>query len=257
MYFIGQPHIMNQLKDILPHLYENDVGMNILMRGPSGYGKTRMSFMVCNYLTGGNFEYCLADKLLFTDSIRVHFVDEVHLLETPELLYPRMDSGKFVIVLATNDVALIPEALSNRCVDFIFDRYTIPELREICEMSLKVHMPDPFLDYLIDSGGYNPRIIKNLISRLNIILFRRPDIVKGIDLDEFKYLLQKTFGIKDGMDIMCTRYVDALSSLGGTAALATISTYVHIDQNTLKFYVEPVLLYKNRIRISSKGRSLV
>ena len=99
---------MNQLKDILPHLYENDVGMNILMRGPSGWGKTRMSFMICNYLTGGNFEYCLGDKLLFTDTVRVHFIDEVHLLEHPETIYPKMDSNKYVIVIATNDVASLP-----------------------------------------------------------------------------------------------------------------------------------------------------
>ncbi len=248
---------MNQLKDILPHLYNNaDAGMNMLMRGPSGWGKTRMSFMICNYLTGGGFEYCLGDKLLFTDSIRVHFIDEVHLLEQPETLYPRMDSGKYVVVLATNDVALLPEALSNRCDQFIFDRYTIPELREICRMNFKVEVQNSFLDYLIDSGGYNPRVIKSLISRLNIILFRRPDLIKGINLEEFKYLLQQTFGIKDGMDVMCTRYIEALTSLGGTAALATIATYTHIDQNTLKFYVEPVLLYKNRITISSKGRRL-
>ena len=248
---------MNQLKDILPHLYENDVGMNILMRGPSGWGKTRMSFMICNYLTGGSYQYCLGDSVVFDEKTRVHFIDEVHLLEHPETVYPYMDSGKYVIVLATNDVALLPEALSNRCTEFIFDRYTIEELREICKMSLKVDMQNSFLDYIIESGGYNPRIIKNLIGRLNIILFRRPEIIIGLNLEEFKYLLQITFGIKDGMDIMCSRYLDTLKSLGGTASINTISTYIHIDQNTIKFYVEPVLLYKNRIKITSKGRSLI
>jgi Holliday junction resolvasome RuvABC ATP-dependent DNA helicase subunit len=248
---------MNQLKDILPHLYENDVGMNILLRGPSGWGKTRMSFMICNYLTGGNFEYCLGDKLLFTEKVRVHFIDEVHLLEHPEVLYPRMDSGKYVIVIATNDVALLPEALSNRCVEFIFDRYSQDELREIGSMSLMTKIPVEFLDYIIESGGANPRIIKSLIGRLNIVLTRRPDIIKGINLEQFRELLRETFGIVDGMDVMCNRYIESLTHLGGTAALATISAYVHIDQNTLRYYVEPILLYKNRIKISSKGRSLI
>jgi Holliday junction resolvasome RuvABC ATP-dependent DNA helicase subunit len=257
VYFIGQSHIMNQLKDILPHLYENDVGMSILMRGPSGWGKTRMSFMICNYLTGGKFEYCLGDKLSFREDVRVHFIDEVHLLEHPEVMYPFMDSGKYVIVIATNDVALLPEALSNRCVEFIFNRYTIPELREIAGMSLQTKLPVPFIDYIIESGGGNPRIIKSLIGRLNIVLSRRPNLLDGINLDGFRLLLLESFGIKDGMDVMCTRYIEALEHLGGTAALGTISAYVHIDQNTLKFYVEPTLLYKNRLRISSKGRSLI
>jgi Holliday junction resolvasome RuvABC ATP-dependent DNA helicase subunit len=257
LYFIGQPHIMNQLKDILPHLYENtEVGMNILMRGPSGWGKTRMSFMVCNYLTGGNFDYCLGDKLMFNDSIRVHFIDEVHLLEHPEVIYPRMDSGRYVIIIATNDVALLPEALSNRCVEFIFDRYSNLELREIAGMNLIVKIPVEFLDYMIESGGGNPRIIKNLAGRLNIVLTRHPNILAGLNLEQFKLLLKETFGIVDGMDIMCNRYIACLVSLGGTAALGTISAYVHIDQNTLKYYVEPILLYKNKIKISSKGRSL-
>ena len=257
MYFIGQSHIMNQLRDILPHLYENDVGMNMLMRGPSGWGKTRKSYMVCNNLTGGDFEYCFGDKLVFTDSKRVHFIDEVHLLEHPEVLYPKMDSGKFVIVIATNDVALLPEALSNRCVEFIFDKYSKAELREIGGGFLLTPLPIEFLDYIIESGGGNPRMIKNLVGRLNIILTRRPNLVKNINLDQFKILLEELFGIVDGMDIMCNRYLDALSSLGGTASISTISTYIHIDQNTLKFYVEPVLLYKNKIKITSRGRSLL
>jgi Holliday junction resolvasome RuvABC ATP-dependent DNA helicase subunit len=257
MYFIGQTHIMNQLKDILPHLYENDVGMNMLMRGPSGWGKTRMSFMICNYLTGGKFEYCLGDKLTFNDSVRVHFIDEVHLLTTPEVIYPKMDSGKYVIVLATNDVAPLPEALSNRCADFIFEQYSQEELRDISRGCLREYIPVEFLDYIIESGGANPRIVKGLISRLNIVLLRHPDVIKGIDLAGFKELLHQTFGIVDGMDVMCNRFIASLEALGGTAALATISAYVHIDQNTLKYYVEPILLYKNKIKITSKGRSLL
>ena len=257
MYFIGQPHIMTQLADILPYLYETDVGMNMLFRGPSGWGKTRMSFMVCNYLSGGSFEYCLGDNLVFSDRYRVHFIDEVHLLEHPETIYPKMDSERFIIVLATNDVALLPEALSNRCVDFIFDRYAQPDLRRIAKLYLSVEVPVEFLDYIIESGGGNPRVIKSLVGRLKIILVRKPGLLDNLNLEEFKLLLADTFGIVDGMDVMCNRYLECLDSLGGTAALATIAAYVHIDQNTLKYYVEPVLMYKNKLRISSKGRSLI
>ena len=257
MYFIGQKHIMNQLQDILPHLYESTDGMNILIRGPSGWGKTRMSFMICNYLTAGNFEYCLGDKLLFNENVRVHFVDEVHLLANPEVLYPKMHSGRFIIVIATNDVAMLPEALANRCVEFIFSEYSNDELREIARIFCLKTLEDSFVDYIIESGGGNPRVIKNLIARLNIVLNRRPDTLKGLSLEEFKKLLYQTFGIKDGMDVMCTRYIEALIGLGGTASLQTISSLIHIDQSTIRYYIEPVLLYKNRIKITSKGRSLI
>jgi Holliday junction resolvasome RuvABC ATP-dependent DNA helicase subunit len=124
-------------------------------------------------------------------------------------------------------------------------------------MGLKTPLPDSFIDYIIESGGGNPRIIRNLISRLNIVLSRHPEIVENINLDMFKQLLHTTFGIVDGMDVMCLRVIEALKALGGTASLQTISTYVHIDQNTIRFYVEPILLYKNILRITNKGRSLV
>jgi Holliday junction resolvasome RuvABC ATP-dependent DNA helicase subunit len=258
MYFIGQRHIMQQLKDILPYLYENkDKGMNILIRGPSGWGKTRMSFMVCNYLANGDFDYCLGDRPFFNEGVRVHFIDEVHLLEHAETLYPMMDSGKYVIVLATNDVALLPEALSNRCVQFSFIHYSIEELRDITKPCLMCNISDELLDYLIESGADNPRIIKSLASRINIILSRNPSILVNMPLDKFKGFMGDVFGIQDGMDVMCNQYLDALKSVGGTASIETLSAYAHIDKSTLKFYVEPILLYKNRIKISSKGRSLI
>jgi Holliday junction resolvasome RuvABC ATP-dependent DNA helicase subunit len=248
---------MNQLKDILPYLFESGNGMNILIRGPSGWGKTRMSFMICNYLTGGNFEYCLGDKVQFNDRMRVHFIDEIHLLQHPEMLYPKMDSGKFVIILATNDVATLTEALVNRCTEFIFDKYSVVELREIARTALNAKVPDAFLDYISECGGANPRIIKGLISRLNIVLTRSPSILSSLSLETFKSLLQDTFGIVDGMDVLCTRYIESLASLGGTASLETISTFIHVDKNTLKYYVEPILLYKQKIKITSKGRSII
>ena len=115
--------------------------MNFLMRGPSGWGKTRMSFMICNYLTGGDFDYQLAgDNFYFNEETRVHFIDEIHLLQTPEVLYPKMDSGKYVILLATNDAALLTEALVNRCTQFNFQPYTLEELREITRINLKTRV---------------------------------------------------------------------------------------------------------------------
>lgn len=230
--------------------------MNFLLRGPSGWGKTHLSLLICNYLSPGSFDYCLGNELVFHDEVRVHFIDEVHLLEHPEVLYPKMDSGRYVIVVATNDVAVLPEALVNRCTEFVFQKYRPEELREITQDALKKKLPDELLDYLIESCGYNPRIILGLSNRLNIILSRRTDALKSLSLEEFKEFLLVNFGIKDGLDTMSSRYIEALASVGGTASLQTIALLTHIDQNTLKMYVEPILLYKQLLTISSKGRKL-
>lgn len=259
MYFIGQPHIMRQLADILPYLYESGDGMAISLRGPSGWGKTRLAFMICNYLSkpGGDFTYCLGDNVVIDTSKRVHFVDEIHLMEHPETLYPLIDSKKYVFVFATNDVALLNEALANRCAEFIFDKYSKEELREIARTCLSTELPDDFIDYIVESGSGNPRIIKNYINRLNIMLIRNKSALSGIDLVGFKSVMEYVFGIQDGMDILCQRYIAALKDVGGTASIQTLSTYLHVDQNTLKYHVEPALLYKSLIKITSKGRSLV
>lgn len=262
MYFVGQSHIMKELGGLLPYLYDfvnkgEGKGMAINIRGPSGWGKTRMAFMICNYIAHGNYDYCLADKINIDESLKVHFIDEIHLLQTPEILYPLIDSEKFVFVFATNDVALLNEALSNRCTQFIFDKYSPDDLREIARTSLVNDLPDKFIDYLVESGSGNPRIIKGYISRINILLIRNPNLLTNISFEAFKEAMLDIFGIRDGLDVLCQRYVEALKSMGGTASVQTISTYMHVDQNTLKYHVEPCLLYKSMLKITSKGRTLI
>ena len=248
---------MKQLDGILHWLYADEArGMNILLRGPSGWGKTRMAFMICNYLSAGHFEYCLGDKMTFDKKLRVHFIDEVHLLKEPEVLYPDMDSGKFVIILATNDVDPIKEALSNRCTQFIFEEYSLQDLREIAKPQLQYKFPDKFLDTIIDAGANNPRIIKNIISRINILMSFNQTMLEGLSMEQFNNFLHDSFGIQDGMDVMCNRYLTTLKTLGGTASIQTLASVLHIDSATVRYYVEPILLYKGKIKITSKGRSL-
>lgn len=257
MYFAGQPHITRQLQDILPYLYENKhVGMSMLFRGPSGWGKTTISRMICNYLTGGDYEECLGNEFVFNEDIRVHFIDEVHLLTNPEVLYQKMDCGKYVIIIATNDAAILLEALVNRCTEFIFNEYPLYALREICQNASVARLPTQFADYIIESGGNNPRIIKSIVNRLNIMVKQRPDAMSGMGIDGFKELLSSTFGIVDGMDIMCLRYMSILKKIGGRASVQTLATMLHIDTGTITRYIEPILLHKSLISITSKGRMI-
>lgn len=245
---------MSQLEKFLPQWYTSGEGINILLRAPSGWGKTRMALQICNYMSGGNFNMCVGNRVDFREKFHVHFLDEIHLVENPEFLYPYMDSGKYFIVMATNERSILTEALVNRCqMDFIFTDYSKPELRDITRTFLRGKLPADQMDYLIDSCGGNPRIIKNMSYKLNIL----SDDFSGLSLDKFKKLLEELFGIKDGMDILCQRYMEALSSMGGRGSISTLSAYLHVDEGTLKFYVEPVLLYKNLIQITSRGRSIV
>jgi Holliday junction resolvasome RuvABC ATP-dependent DNA helicase subunit len=246
---------MRQLSNYLPKLRENpELNMSFLLRAPSGWGKTRMAFMLCNYLTSGDFEYCIADNVTARFQKRVVFIDEIHVMKNPEWLYPIIDGGKHILVLASNEVSVIPEALSNRCTQLIFEDYSKEELREICRTNLGAAFGDHILDYIIESSAGNPRTIRSICSKINMM---NPDQVASLSGDGFKKFMSYMFGIDDGMDSLARRYIAALKELGGTASLKTISTMMHLDESSIRFYVEPVLLYKKMITISSKGRSLV
>ena len=255
MEFIGQRHIMSQLSFILPEVYKNNLPANFLLRGKSGFGKTKLAILICNYLSGLNFYYSTGDRFVFNQKFRVHFIDEAHKIETPESLYPLMDSGKYVFVFAMNENGDLPEAFVNRCENLIFTDYSDEELFEIVREASTMELSEDKLKYIITSCGGNPREILHLVRKLEM-LWRNTGVDFG-SLENFKSILEQIFGIEDGLDVLARKYIEILSKLGGTAGLNTIKSLMHTDTNTLRYFVEPILLYQNKIKISNRGRSLV
>lgn len=254
MRFIGQSSIMKQLGIYLPYLYQAEDGESFLVTGPSGFGKTRLCFLSCNYLTdSGKYQYCVPKegKIEFDPSVRVHFFDEIHTLENPEFLYPILDSKKYVIFLATNESGNLVEPLVNRCIPLIFQNYSIEELREIVKSYFPYKIPDSDLDEIIKAGAENPRVITILARRLNMYIKGR-----GMPKD-IKSVIQDIFGIQDGLDISARRYIEFLTRIGGRASIETLCAGLHINRSAILYQIEPILLYSNKIRITSKGRVLV
>ncbi len=258
MKFIGQAHIMNQLRFILPDLYKNtERGANFLLRGPSGYGKTTMAISICKYLSvpEKNFEFYLGDWTEFRFAKRVIFIDEIHKMRDFEVLYPHLDDKSHVFVLATNKDGNLPEALVNRCFEFIFDDYSTDELLLIAMESSGFRASEEAFLQIIEAGNRNPRIIKSLVDRISTY-FRENSTVDPSTTD-FKELLEQVFRIKGGLDTLCRRYLEVLSDVGGNASISMLKSILHVDEDTLKNQVEPVLLRKALINITSKGRTLV
>jgi Holliday junction resolvasome RuvABC ATP-dependent DNA helicase subunit len=255
MFFIGQEHIVLQLGDILPTIYHSREGINLLFRGSSGYGKTELAKRCCNFLVGDNYQTCLGSKLKFNRDTWVHFIDEIHLLETPEVLYPVLDSGKYVFVFATNFDSILPEALTNRCNSFIFVDYSDKDLIEIFEYHSKLVFPVNVMKYIIDVAGRNPRVmIKTYINILKMHYKRQENI--SINEEEIIQDINTLFGITNGIDRVSKEYLDVLQKLGGRSNINLLSSSMHLDINTIKYTIEPSLLYKGLIRITSRGREL-
>lgn len=256
MLFIGQHHIMNVLAIMLPELYKHpEQGVSILLDGPSGYGKTTMAIAICEYLAGKNFEYYLYDRKPFVFEKRVIFIDEVHRMREPEILFPIMDERKHVIILATNHTGGLPEALRNRCREFIFGDYDDEELQLMAMEAATFSTTVENYQRIVEAANRNPRILKNLVDTLGMYFRQKTDINPATA--DFSQILGEVFQISGGLDTHCRRYLEILGTVGGTASLSLLSNILHIDQETLRNQVEPVLIKRGLVNITTKGRKLV
>jgi Holliday junction resolvasome RuvABC ATP-dependent DNA helicase subunit len=255
MRYIGQLHIMKRLVDWLPTLYENpDMGINMLFRGPSGYGKTTLALAVAHYLADKDFEMYWAEWTEWKFKKRVIFIDEIHRVADLEKLYGIMDEKKHVFLFATNHDANLPEAFVNRCREFIFDDYHDDELLLIARESSTFRASDEQFMHVIEAGNRNPRIIKGLIDELGNHFSRNSiDSTKA----NFKEILENQFEIVNGLDTLARRYLEVLEDVGGTASINLLKSTLHIDEGTLKNTVEPVLLRKGLVKITAKGRTRI
>lgn len=256
MEFIGQEHIWKELEIILPELKKRDNNVSFLLRAPSGYGKTIMSFIIANYLDRGNYYYLLPNsngEVKLDLDAWVYIVDEVHTCKNQEMFYPLLDSNKYIFIFTTNEAGELKEPLQNRCINYIFREYNDSELNRIVDMYLK-KKPTGF-DYHPYFTNYTrcPRVINRLCQRLGFIFNSYGTPKKEVD---FVNIFENTLNIRGGLDEEQVRYLRFLLSVD-SASIDLICASIGIDKATIKRDIEPGLIYKGLIKITSRGRSVV
>ncbi len=253
--FHGQHKIVLELTYMISAIKRGQ-NLNILLLAQSGHGKTMLGEILL-YELGGSSNSSIGGppNFIFDNGKRFNFLDEVHELPQPEILYKLMDCGEYTIILATNESGQLKEPMINRCVPLIFEQYSTDELISMAEDTLgRGEMDGNVLNKIVECSGGNPRELKILLRRLQIIAKRE----KINTLDKLNHVLENILNIDTrGLNTNSRRYLDFIESVGGQASLSLISFGTGLDQITIKRDIEPTLLQRGLIRITSKGRCLV
>lgn len=258
MQFVGQFRIKRELEILIADINLGH-NHNILFRAPSGYGKTRLA-LIClklleNYGTG--MYYLPSPDGLnlvpnFSRTRKIHIIDEAHKLKSQENLYPLMDCGEFTFFILTNESGELKEPLSNRCIQFIFDPYTLDDLTYMTACQLREFNFPEALTNEIGKKCIHPREVKIMCERL-VPIFRAYKIPRTVE--EMNEIISEFLRIDlDGLDESERNYLSFLRRIGGRASLDTLTNGTRIDKATILRDVEPKLIYLDKIRITSKGR---
>jgi Holliday junction resolvasome RuvABC ATP-dependent DNA helicase subunit len=253
MTFYGQDNIVKELSLIKKSILEGN-NYSLLFIGPSGYGKTTLALKFFNLLGKMDFEMVNPNNPRFSEDLRFHIWDEVHILENQELVYPIIDSGKYTMIFITNEYDSVKEPLLNRCIPFVFHPYTPSEILQIVTDRLsEFHLNPDELRYLATCTDGIPRKVKILTDRLRYIF---TNLGKPNNLQELESLCNQILSLDErGLDRLQREYLDYLNSCG-KSSIDRISYALRIPKSIILRDIEPGLLYRNLIDISSKGRSI-
>lgn len=260
--YIGQEPIVKELKALSKYVrgHINDrPAYSVLLSGVGGFGKTHLARLFCQSL-GVRYTYQIPDDRIFLDAdarekYYAHFVDEIHLASNQEILYPLMDSNKYLFITCTTDPGLLNEPLLTRMIHHRFGDYTIDELVKI----IFLHATDILtIDYhsakiIAERCRGNPRVAIIYTKRVILLIYsgHYPNTPEGIakaceDIGVYE------LGYTEG-DV---KYLNALERVG-QGNLTLLSNMTNIDKLTIREDIEPFLIARGHLTITPRGRKFL
>ncbi len=233
---------------------------NLLFQGPAGCGKTTIAKMVAKKAghrqsiqipVKGNINW---GKI---PDFWVNIIDEIHEFKQFENLYPLMDAGENTFLFCTTEYGEAPEPFLSRCIRFTFEPYILEDLVKITRLYSKAR-GYTFRDkesyrLIAEAARGSPRLAKQRFDRIKRMLSHYGQIPNA---ENVKFVLNRIGIYNFGYTAEDMRYMEYLKSLPASS-LDNLSRALRIDKNTIAKEIEPYLLEKGNILITSKGRKFI
>ena len=291
--YYGQNQIVNELKVYIYSAKKQKTCLDhILLIGPSGMGKTSLSYIIANEMNtkirviNAPMIVTIQDLIEVLATIKeneIFFIDEIHRLDKKieEILYSVMDDflinltykseektkvvsikiPKFTLIGATTLEGQLSVPLRDRFViKFHFEPYSLSELNQILlnnskKFNITFENEDASL-FFAKRVKNNPRILNNLLKRLSdFCLYKDKNTANLNFLEEFfKFIQIDDFGLTlFDRKILKTLYEVFQSD---PVSLESLASVLNENVINIKENYEPYLVTIGLIARTRRGRML-
>lgn len=279
---IGQEKILNALRinaeaskltnTPLPHmLFVSGYGMGktTLAKYASELVSSKMVSALGSTLKNADDATSLLSKIA---QKTVLFIDEVHSInpKAEEVLYIAMENGftyaggeeiklpPFTLICATTKEELLSKPFKSRFQNiYRLEAYTYEQIGKIVLDEIKranKGISKDAVRLIVRASKLNPRSAVNL-SRNSVNYSIAMN--KSIDYPLVEKVLIESGVDRKGYNAIDREYLKALNTFKKPTGLSTIASFIGVDRQTIVDDIEPNLIKKGLISLTSRGRELV
>ncbi|OGN16272.1 MAG: Holliday junction DNA helicase RuvB [Candidatus Yanofskybacteria bacterium RIFCSPHIGHO2_02_FULL_50_12] len=290
--YIGQEKIKSNLKVLIGAAKKrNEPIEHLLLHGPSGLGKTTLSYLIAKELgtsikiTSGTALEKAGDVGSILTGLSdgdVLFIDEVHRLNKniEEVIYPAMenfrldivigkgngaktlqiDLPRFTLIAATTKISLLSAPFRSRFgVNFRLDFYTPEEIGAIIGRSaslLGIQVEPPAVQAIAAAARSTPRVANRLLKRVRDVAQMKNTEIITADLasEGLKMLEIDDRGLEETDRKILLTIAEKFK--GGPVGLKTIAAAIAEEEATIEDVYEPYLMQLGMLARTPKGRVL-
>jgi len=288
--YIGQQSIKDNLHILLGAAAKRKgQPEHLLFYGPPGLGKTTISHLIAKEMdanikitSGPAIEKVgdLASVLTNLSEGDILFIDEIHRLNTniEEVLYPAMESGvldiiigkgpsartiqldlpPFTLIAATTKIASLSAPLRSRFSGGVFklEFYSHNEMEQIIEQSaikLGIGITDGGVHAIAGRSRSTPRTANYFLKRIrDYAEVHETEITEDTVLKALAMIGVDELGLRQTDRDVLLAIIEKFN--GGPVGVKTIATATHEEIDSVENVIEPYLIQKGLLELTSRGR---